>query len=349
MRRLLLAALLLLLAAGGQALAETVYFRGFIGEEPWQLELSIDGNAVRGRLTHDHLPLLLEAGGSFDEQDSSIVARFGLAGGELSGTLLGEPNTAGTFEGTYLASDTISPFRFEPVARYVDYSYSQGNIQATSTYPLFTSPRLADLNVFVQPDLMAEQIQFVESAQQADLEGLIRNEWWFDSRATVEYASPTLLSVLVTVSDYTGGAHPNRRYWSYNLSLLGTKHRPFHLADLFRAGSDWFHRLERLVLEDLAEQQADWIRDGSVTELARSDLEVFLLTPAGLQFILPPYVVGPWVAGTFTVTVPLSDVSDLLDPGGPVRHLRDPDQDLFGHSNGSDLSRHAQRARLPGN
>src|SRR5690625_4402256 len=99
MRRLLLAALLLLLAAGGQALAETVYFRGFIGEEPWQLELSIDGNAVRGRLTHDHLPLLLEAGGSFDEQDSSIVARFGLAGGELSGTLLGEPNTAGTFEG----------------------------------------------------------------------------------------------------------------------------------------------------------------------------------------------------------------------------------------------------------
>src|SRR5690625_459704 len=194
--RALLSVLLLGALSLGQA--STSYYRGFIGDEPWQLELSIDGAAVRGRLTHDFLPLQLEAGGSYDEEDNSVVARFGLAGGELSGTMLGEPDPFGAFEGSFLASGTLTPFRFEQVAQYVDYRYSQGRIEATSTYPFFSSNRLADMNVFVQPDLLAEQLEFIELAQQADLSGDIMHGWWFDSRATVEYAAPGLLSVLVT-------------------------------------------------------------------------------------------------------------------------------------------------------
>lgn len=301
--------------------AETSYYRGFIGDEPWQLELSIDGSAVRGRLTHDFLPLQLEAGGSYDRADNSLVARFGLAGGELSGTLLGEPDPFGTFEGSFLASGTLTPFRFEQVAQYVDYRYSQARIEATSTYPFFSSNRLAAMNSFVQPDLMAEQIEFVELAQQADLSGDIRHGWWFDSRATIEYAAPGLLSALVTVSHYTGGAHPNREYWSYNLTLLGTQHRPFDLADLFLDGSDWFSRVEQLVLRELASQEADWVVNGSINALDPAELEVFLLSPSGLQFILAPYLVGPWSAGTFTVSVPLKELEELFDPEGPVRHL----------------------------
>lgn len=332
--RIVLAALLL--GSFSLGLASKNYYRGFIGDEPWQLELSIDGTAVWGRLIHDHLPLQLEAGGSYDEADNSLVARFGLAGGELMGTMLGEPDPFGTFEGSFLAQDSLTPFRFELIAQHVDYSYSQARIQAVSTYPFFSSPRMADMNAFVQPDLLAEQIEFVELAQQADLEGLIRHDWWFESWVTIEYAAPALLSSLVTVNHYTGGAHQNLDYWSYNLTLIGTQPRPFDLADLFLPDSNWLEQLSELVLQDLAgqEQSADWVLDGSITELSASDLEVFLISPSGLRFIMAPYKVGPWASGTFLVNLPLSELSGLLDPAGPIKHLQSADHDYFSITRG---------------
>src|SRR5690625_3651004 len=242
------AGLLLLLLACGSVLAGGSWYRGFIGDEPWQLELNIEGDLVRGRLTHDSLPLQLEGAGTWLEDDGSLVARFGLAGREMHGTLLAGTGTAKVLEGSFLADDGLQPLRFEQVARYVDHTFSQDRIEATSTYPFFVSPRLVDLNDFVQPDLMAEQIRFVQMAQQADLSGLITHDWWFDSRARIEYVTPGLLSALVTVSDYTGGAHSNVAYWSYNLALTGTRLRPFTLADLFLADSDWLAALGTLVL-----------------------------------------------------------------------------------------------------
>lgn len=320
LKRLALIVTMLLATA---ALADsTVYYRGVIGEEPWQLELSIDGTALRGRLQHDLLPLQLEAGGTFSPEDGSVVARFVYGADELQGTLLGEVKPGATFTGTFLSDDLMHPFSFEQVAHFVDYTFRQERIEATSTYPFFTSRRLSDLNAYVQPDLMAEQIAFVQSAQEADIDGEIRNGWWFDSRATLEYVAPGLLSSLVTVSDYKGGAHPELDYWAYNLVLTGTRMRPFFLADLFLPASDWREQVSDLVLAALREQQADWVLNGTVTELTEDDLQVFLLSPAGVQFILAPYQVGPWVAGTFTVRIPLENMSGILDPEGPVRMFR---------------------------
>jgi len=319
MRRL--AALLTALLFAGSALAGGSWYRGFIGEEPWQLELNIEGELVRGRLTHDELPLQLEGAGNLLEEDGALVARFGLEGGKLTGTLLSGSGTTQVLEGSFLSDDGISDVRFEQVARYVDHSFRQDRIEATSTYPFFVSPRLLDLNDFVQPDLMAEQIQFVQEAQQADLDGYVTHEWWFDSRARIEYVTPGLLSALVTVNDYTGGAHSNLSYWSYNLALVGTQLRPFVLADLFLPDSGWADRLSRFVLTELEEQGAGFVTNGTVTELSATDLQVFLLSPSGLQFILAPYQVGPWSDGTYTVTVPLAELRGLLDPEGPVRNL----------------------------
>ena len=312
----------------GSALADTGYYRGTIGDEPWQLELTIDGNAVIGRLVHDWLPLSYDAGGSFEENDGRVVARFGLTGDELSGTLIGDHGEAGTFEGTMLSQGTVTPFSFEQVAQYVDYKFEQGNIEATSTYPFFVSPRLHEMNDFVQPDLMAAQIEFVQSAQDADLTGDVRSEWWSDSRARIEYAAPGLLSALVTVSSYTGGAHPSLQYWSYNLALTGTRVRPFDLADLFVAGSDWERQLSDLIIADLKQQGAAWVLDGSISSVSGPAMQVFVISPAGLQFILPPYEVGPWVEGTYTVLLGFDELEGLIDPDGPLRLLTPPQASL---------------------
>jgi len=68
------AATLLALLLSCAALAGGSWYRGVIGDEPWQLELNIEGELVRGRLTHDALPLQLEGAGSFLEADGTLVA-----------------------------------------------------------------------------------------------------------------------------------------------------------------------------------------------------------------------------------------------------------------------------------
>lgn len=316
-----LAAALLLALAGlafAQDQAHRNYYRGTIGDEPWQLELSIDGGSVRGRLTHDTQPLQLELGGRYDESDDSLILRFGVPGGELSGTLFGEPDEAGVFEGRSLGKDGLQPFRFDQVAHYVDFSFRQGPISATSTYPFFTSQRMAGMNEFVQPDLLAAQLEFVQLAQEADIRGEIRFEWWFDSWVTIEYATPGLLSMLVSVNQYTGGAHPNTYYRAYNLAYVGTRLRPFELGDLFLDDSPYLDELNRIIVSSLRAQEGSWFADGSTDRLAEDELQVFTLSPGGLQFVFAPYAVGPYVAGTFTTHVPLEAVAHLLDPAGPA-------------------------------
>ncbi len=326
LRRLLaILALSVPAAALAQEHPELHYYRGYIGEQPWQLELYMEDGVVRGRLTHDYAPLVLEAGGSFSESDNSVIVRFGTPGAELSGTLIGEPDPAGVFAGTMLGVHGLMDFRFEQVAEYVDFHIRQGRLDMLSTYPYFTSPRLANMNEYVQPDVMASQLEFMQLAQEADIEGLVRHEWWFDSWTTIEYAAPGLLSALVTVNEYAGGAHPNRQYWSYNLAYLGTRLRPFELEDLFLDDADYLGLLSPLVMEDLLEQGgADWIEDGTITSLGDEDLAVFTVSPSGLNFIFPPYAVGPWVSGTFLVQVPLETVAPLLDPAGPAAGMQPP-------------------------
>ena len=79
---------------------------------------------------------------------------------------------------------------------------------------------------------------------------------------------------------------------------------------------------------DDAAQQAAWVLDGSVKELSESELQVFLLSPSGLQFILAPYQVGPWVEGSFTVLLSLEELDGLLDADGSafVIHAGPDDQ-----------------------
>ncbi len=314
-------ACLVICAFTGALAQELNYYRGEIGGEPWQLELGIADGAVRGRLTHDRQPVQIEMGGTYSEADNSIVMRFFEPGDEFSGTMVGEPDPLGVFKGNVLSTGGLTPFSFEQVARYVDFSFKQGAIQATSTYPFFTASRLANMNEYVQPDLMAEQLEFVQMAQEADLDDLVRHGWWFDSHARVEYAAPGLLSSLVTVSYYTGGAHPNTHYWAYNLAYSGTRLRPFELGDLFTEGSDFLDLLNASILDSLLEQNADWVVNGSVAELSEAELQVFTLSPLGLQFVFAPYAVGPYSSGTYTALVPMSELEELLDPTGPAATL----------------------------
>ncbi len=122
-------------------------------------------------------------------------------------------------------------------------------------------------------------------------------------------------SVLFTISEYTGGAHPNLYYTTYTFD---TRDGHFiDLEDLFMTGSDPLATIFPIVQADLVAQMgvdADltWINGGTGTTF--SNYASFVLTDTALIFYFPPYQVAPYAAGAFTVEVPFSSIRAIFRP-----------------------------------
>jgi hypothetical protein len=122
-------------------------------------------------------------------------------------------------------------------------------------------------------------------------------------------------SVLFTISDYTGGAHPNLYYRTLTFD---TRDGHFiDLEDLFIAGSDPLATIFPIVQADLVAQlgaAADltWINSGTGTNF--DNYTSFVLTDEAIVFYFPPFQVAAGAAGAFNVEVPLSSIRDIFRP-----------------------------------
>jgi len=130
-----------------------------------------------------------------------------------------------------------------------------------------------------------------------------------------EYAhSDTVQSVVFTISEYTGGAHPNSYYMTFTFDLAGE--RVLALDDLFtdvEAGLTAVMPIARAQLETAMGDMAlpDFINPG--TEPTPENYANFALTPDSLIIFFPPYQVAPYAAGPQQVTIPLADLAGVLE------------------------------------
>ncbi len=143
-------------------------------------------------------------------------------------------------------------------------------------------------------------------------------------------------SVLASGYEYTGGAHGMPFYEAFNFDVESG--RRLALEDLFPDASalqaiSAFVRSE--LTDDLLdvmtsdtvssgpEQKArdrlsDWIVEG--TAPVHANFQAFVLEPAdtdhaaGITFVIPPYQVAPYAAGTQKIFVPSSVFSTVLNP-----------------------------------
>lgn len=125
--------------------------------------------------------------------------------------------------------------------------------------------------------------------------------------------SDTVMSLNFTISEYTGGAHPNHYFQSFTFDLA--TEQEIALADLFLPDSDPFSLIGPLVEADLIVQQggnADptWIHEGTGSN--PDNYQQFALTADSLILFFPPYQVGPYALGAFAVTIPLPSIASIL-------------------------------------
>jgi ABC-type amino acid transport substrate-binding protein len=135
-----------------------------------------------------------------------------------------------------------------------------------------------------------------------------------------------LFSLMRTVSEFTGGAHPNAQYgavlWDKALK------REIAAADLFVKPAD-FTALDQALCaainaekrrRDPAAETVSLTGDGT-WKCPRALETPFVLAAStepgkagGLTFLVGPYIVGPYAAGSYEVSVPLSAFRALIAP-----------------------------------
>lgn len=126
--------------------------------------------------------------------------------------------------------------------------------------------------------------------------------------------SPHTISIIFTIHEDTGGAHPNTFYQTFTWKKEGKR---LMLADLFVPGSLYLTTVaaeaKKLVTKDLEGRgaSADAIfQDGfSPTD---DNFANFYLEGKNLVIIFPPYQVAAYAAGTQTAAIPIASLKYVL-------------------------------------
>ena len=129
------------------------------------------------------------------------------------------------------------------------------------------------------------------------------------------FSSPATLSFVFTMFADTLGAHPNTFYRTFTFDRASGEE--LKISDLFVANSGYLARLSAIAEFELAKSlgefsNVEYIRQGVAPE--DLNFQSFALDGTNLVLVFPPYQVAPYAAGTQQVTIPLSQLSEILKP-----------------------------------
>lgn len=124
-----------------------------------------------------------------------------------------------------------------------------------------------------------------------------------------------IISIVFTISEYTGGAHPNSYFQTLTFDVRDGS--TLALFDLFQEEFNPMPLLSSIVQERLTAQMADmadvsWIADGTGED--PTNYMNFAIAADELIFFFPPYQVAAYAAGPQEVRIPLADLQVILAP-----------------------------------
>lgn len=362
--RLLLAPLLLLMilplhsafAQGTEAAPWRAVYQGMLGSETVWLDVKVaampddstsrsdgaDGplDQVEAKiLLPDHRTVLFGEGQGSDDGGLHLVLRDdtggrgapgsrgapGTAVGKLDGLRsMGSNDDGRTLEGSIDLSGSSRTLAAHRVAQYAYLSYELGPVSASMALPDFHGgPWQAIDEPLWQEE--ADDLRSFASEGRADyIDAMVWHGWTSESDTTVQGISSDHLSLLTARYSYTGGAHGNTTYVARTYEATPAGPRLVDLAALLLADAGARSALVAYVLDQLRAQDATWVVQDEVLTLSNDDLALFSLTPQGLQFVFPPYAMGSYAEGTYTVLVPYDVARAWVPADGLIARLARP-------------------------
>lgn len=222
-------------------------------------------------------------------------------------------------------SDTIVPDS-DTAPRDVGNGLPFATTTATATYTLEIDVPATDnavLNASVRRHIDARVREFDEQWGEGSLDPEEREALNLDDDYRYElmlvgypWEYGTIDGMRIEEYRYTGGAHGGTTFWPFYYDARG---RELRLSSFF-ADTRYIERITAAVRPRL---KYDLERDGMYveelflagTEPSEGNYVVFSLSDDGITFRFNEYQVAPYAAGTPRVTVPFSELRDILLPG----------------------------------
>ena len=139
------------------------------------------------------------------------------------------------------------------------------------------------------------------------------NDYWYSLyvRYSTGIINAQKVSIVFFIDEYSGGAHGNKSFISYNYDLVQNKE--IKLADLFPNEPDYLQRISAYAYADIAKQMQtnnpdmevdlSWIKTGTEPQL--DNFSNFTIGENSITLYIPPYQVAAYAYGDFQVTMPI--------------------------------------------
>jgi hypothetical protein len=207
---------------------------------------------------------------------------------------------------------TTNPLQFEDVS--IESSSTDSEIDVM--YPhLINNPAAEAFNALIDERVKAGVKDFQDLVSGGVDDASDTEPWTYDMNYEITYRDDHRFTVLLSGSEYTGGAHPNEDYLAISYDVDANKE--ITLADLFKSKVNYLKEISSLAIADLNKQNAadeftdsDWITEGAGPD--PENYQDFYLTKNALGVVFAPYQVASYAAGQQGVEIPYSKLKDLL-------------------------------------
>lgn len=315
---LLMTLCILLLAGAGWS--TSYHYSGNIGKRTGvQMDLERSGSELTGSYWYDTAGLRLTLIGSVRRGTVTVKEFEGdMQTGTFTGTLSKDDRQ---FRGTWKSPDgkRSLPFVLTANAEYRTLPVKRKGYEVSGTYPAFlaTASGWQALTTQLRAWVLDAQRDFLRKTA-GELHTVPGTSFDYDHNIGVAYVDGDLVSLLISVYSYTGGAHQNSWNASANYLITGNRPRLLGLNDLFNPGSGYREALFALVVADLNRQKA--ARDGgSLDDTFTADsLNVYTISPRSITFFFAQYVAGSYAEGPYHVTIPYNQLTPYIHPKGPL-------------------------------
>jgi len=143
---------------------------------------------------------------------------------------------------------------------------------------------------------------------------VVRTNTWEAACSSVNVTGTTL-SIAYSIYWYgSGAAHPNQGFRTFSFSLDPLIYIE-NLSEIFSDEGEGLAAIQKSARKQLLDSTQGGLSDRRVQEGTDGweCFRAFLFKADGIEVLFAPYQVGPFAAGSFSVTVPYEEIVELMD------------------------------------
>lgn len=299
------------------------YYLGSINEEAsFQMDIEFSEGQAFGIFISNKTGKLFDISGVIE--NTSMELDLLNENAELQAIVTLQASTETEFSGRYenISTGEYLPITLSKVADFYRVSKSDGTLQISAVYPQYTSNSVAALEYSekIEEDIVSDLEAFWNQGKNYLKEdsSYVSSGWSRDINCSIAFFDESLSSIFYSIYEFTGGAHGIAYFATENVTFDGQEFEYFGLAEILSDDEDCAEELSELVVEELKNQNADWVLSGEISSFELSELHVFNLKPDGIEFAFAPYEVSAYARGPHFVFIPYSEIFDCLDMLSPV-------------------------------